>query len=56
MMKWLVGFCIVLYIPLVMFNVVPKMVSAPDTFTNVLGAALFVFSVPAIYTIYKKVF
>jgi len=56
MKKWLVGFGIALYILLVMFNVVPQMVSAPDTFSNVLGAGIFVFSIPAIIAIYKKVF
>lgn len=56
MMKWLVGFGIALYVVLVMFNVVPQMVSAKDTLTNVLGAAIFVFSVPAIYVTIKKVF
>lgn len=56
MKKWLTGFGIVLYILLVMFNVVPQMVSVPDTITNVLGVAIFVFSIPAIFTIYKKVF
>ncbi|WNV47490.1 hypothetical protein ENKO_387 [Klebsiella phage fENko-Kae01] len=56
MKKWLVGFCIVLYVLLVMFNVVPGMISAPDTLQNVLGSAIFVFSFPAIYVIIKKVF
>lgn len=56
MMKWLVGFGIALYVVLVMFNVVPQMVSAKDTLTNVLGAAIFVFSIPAIYVTIKKVF
>lgn len=56
MKKWITGFIIVMYVILVMFNVVPQMVSAPDTITNVLGAAIFVLSIPAIYTIYKKVF
>lgn len=54
--KYITGFGIVLYVLFVMFNVVPQMVSAPDTITNVLGAAIFVFSIPAIITIYKKVF
>lgn len=56
MKKWLAGFGIVMYVLLVMFNVVPQMVSAPDTFSNVLGAGIFVFSIPAIIAIYKKVF
>lgn len=56
MLKWLTGFGIALYVILVMFVEVPKLVSAPDTILNVIGFGIFVLSIPSIYVIYKKVF
>jgi hypothetical protein len=56
MMKWFTGLGIVLYVILVMFVEVPKLVSAPDTILNVIGFGIFVLSIPSIYVIYKKVF
>lgn len=55
-MKWLTGLGIALYILLVMFHVVPQMVSAKDTVSVVLGVSIFVLSIPAITIIVKKVF